>query len=286
MRLFFAQLGWELFRMFARKRTYIGFGIFLAVELLFWRMLTLEKAKEGMIQFTERLAGAESYFSGITIAFLMVFFTVMLLGATFVALVSGDIVAKETEDGNLRLLLARPISRLRLLAIKFLACQIYTTVLFWFVGLTALIVGILERGWGGGFFAWDPRFFALQPLGIYDWWEGIRRYFAAITGFSLLFLPITGIAFMLGCFKIKPAAATIITIAFITADFIFASIPLEAFEPYQHLFITSRMEAWLLILQQEIPWAKLVESAIWLVGIGLTGFIIGWVVFERRDVKS
>ena len=36
MKLFFRQLGWELFRLFARKRTYIGFGVFLAVELLFF----------------------------------------------------------------------------------------------------------------------------------------------------------------------------------------------------------------------------------------------------------
>ena len=36
MKLFFSQLGWELFRLFARKRTYIGFGVFLAVEMLFF----------------------------------------------------------------------------------------------------------------------------------------------------------------------------------------------------------------------------------------------------------
>ena len=33
---FLRQLGWELFRLFARRRTYIGFGLFLAVEVLFY----------------------------------------------------------------------------------------------------------------------------------------------------------------------------------------------------------------------------------------------------------
>ncbi len=286
MRTFMNQLGWELFRMFARKRTYIGFGIFVAVELLYWFIQTREKAEAGLMQFIDRLAGGETYFSAITLAFLIVVFTMVLLGAIFVSLVAGDIVAKETEDGNLRLLLARPVSRFRLLLIKFLACQIYTTALFWFVGITALLVGIAERGWGGGFFAWDPTFFSFKPLGIYDWWPGMGRYFAAISAFSVMYLPVTGIAFMLGCMKIKPAAATIITISIIVADRIFSKLPLPAFKPYQHLFITSRMEGWVLIFKENIPWAQLIESSVWLVGIGLTGFVIGWVIFERRDVKS
>ena len=46
MKLFFSQLGWELFRLFARKRTYIGFGVFLAVEMLFfyffWGQIIIE----------------------------------------------------------------------------------------------------------------------------------------------------------------------------------------------------------------------------------------------------
>ena len=40
MRLFFQQLYWELFRLFARRRTYIGFGVFLAVEILFYFLWT------------------------------------------------------------------------------------------------------------------------------------------------------------------------------------------------------------------------------------------------------
>ena len=43
MSLFLRQLGWELFRLFARRRTYIGFGLFLAVEVLFYFLWTRER---------------------------------------------------------------------------------------------------------------------------------------------------------------------------------------------------------------------------------------------------
>lgn len=284
MSLFFRQLGWELFRLFARRRTYIGFGVFLAVEVLFYILWTRERSEAQMAAFIERVAGGfDEYFSALTLAFLIVVFTMMLLGVVFVALVAGDILAKETEDGNLRLLLVRPISRFRLLLVKFVSCQIYTTALFLFVGVTALGVGVLGRGWGGGMLVWTPD---LPRVSLFEWWEGMGRYFLAILGFSLIYLPVTGIAFFLGCFRIKPAAATIVTVAICVADRVLASIPLPAFDPYRDYFLTSRMGAWLLLLHQEVPWAEFWSQSAWLLGFGATGFVLGWIVFERRDVKS
>lgn len=284
MSLFFRQLGWELFRLFARRRTYIGFGVFLAVEILFYWLWTRERSQEGMERFIERIAGGfDEYFSALTLGFLIVTFTMLLLGVVFVSLIAGDILAKETEDGNLRLLLARPVSRFRLLLVKFLSCQIYTSTLFLFVGTTALIVGLLDRGWGGGMLVWTPE---LPRVSLFDWNEGMFRYFIAIFGFSLIYLPVTGMAFMLGCFRIKPAAATILTVAIIVADRVISSIPLPAFDPYRDYFITSRMSSWLFLLYQDIPWARFGEAGAWLVGFGLTGFLVGWIAFERRDVKS
>ncbi|MEM7602173.1 MAG: ABC transporter permease [Verrucomicrobiota bacterium] len=284
MTQFFRQLGWELFRLFARRRTYIGFGLFLAVEVLFYFLWTREKSTARMQTLIERVAGGfDDYFSALTLAFLIVAFTMLLLGVVFVSLIAGDILAKETEDGNLRLILIRPVSRFRLLVVKFISCQVYTTVLFLFVGVSALTVGVLGQGWGGDMLVWTPE---LPKVALFEWEEGLFRYFLAIFGFSVIYLPVTGIAFMLGCFQIKPAAATIVTVAVCVADRVLSSIPLPAFDPYREYFITSRMDAWLLLLYQDIPWARFWEESAWLLGIGLSGFLVGWLIFERRDIKS
>lgn len=282
---FFRNLYWELYRMFARKRTYIGFGIFLVVELFIYLLLTREKAQRGLEQFIENIAGGfDQYFSALTLAFMIMGFTMFFLATIFVSLVSGDILAKETEDGNLRLILARPISRFRLLLVKFVACLIYTFVLFCFVGITSLIVGLLERGWGGGMFVWSPE---LSHVSLFEWDEGMQRYFLGVVGYSIVFLPITGVAFMLSCFKMKPSAATILTVAVFFADFVISTFPFPFFDPYRHWFITPKIrESWNMLFAQEIPWAAFCEHLAWLGGVGLTGFLIGWIAFERRDVKS
>ncbi|MCG8601622.1 MAG: ABC transporter permease subunit [Verrucomicrobiales bacterium] len=284
MNLFFRQLGWELYRLFARRRTYIGFGIFLLVEIVFYLIWTRGGGARQLERMIQNVAGGlDEYLSGLTIAFLMVAFTMLMLGVIFVSLVAGDILAKESEDGNLRLLLVRPVSRFRLLLLKFLSCQIYTTALFLFVAFSSLVVGCLGQGWGGGMLVWAPD---LPKVSLFEWWEGMSRYFFAILGFSIVYMPVIGIAFLLGCFRIKPAAATIVTIALIIADRILGKMSMEAFDPYREYFITSRMDAWYLLLYQNIPWARFFEQSAWLLGIGLTCFVLGWLVFERRDIKS
>lgn len=277
------QLYWELYRLFARRRSYIGFAIFLIFELIVFTLLKIneEKAAEGF----ERLAGGLDYFfSALTFAFIIVAATMLILGTAFVALVGGDIVAKETEDGNLRLILARPVSRLQLLATKFLACQIYTTILFLFVGVTALLFGILSRGWGGGFLAfWPPQ--VTRPL-LLEWNEGMIRYFIAVFGFSLMFLPVIGLSFFLSCLKIKPAAATIFAVAIVISDWIFAKIPLDFMDRFRPYLMTSRMDSWTHFLKEDVPWATVAENTAWLLGFGLTFFIMGCIAFSRRDIKS
>lgn len=279
---FLRQLKWELYRMFARKRTYIGFGIFLVFELAFFILWTREKS--GIERFISRVSGGmDEYFSALTLGFMILMATMFLLGVIFVSLVVGDIVAKETEDGNLRLLLVRPISRFRLLLVKFVGSQIYTSTLFVFVGITAFLFGVLSRGWGGGFLVWAPE---LPRASLFEWEEGLFRYFLGVVGFSILYLPVVGVAFFFSCLKIKPAAATILATAIIISDRILSSLPFPFMDPYRPYFITTRMGSWLYLLYEDIPVARALESAAWLVGFGLTGFFLGCIVFIRRDIKT
>lgn len=282
---FLRQLYWELYRMFARRRTYIGFGIFIALELLVVFLMSLDGPRKGMERYIERAAGGiEEYFSALTLGVMVVPITVLLLSSLFLALVAGDIVAKETEDGNLRLLLARPVSRFRILLLKYCACQIYATTLFFFIGTSVLAMGLYMRGWGGKMVV-VPFFEQIDTLSIFDWSEGMQRYFLAMLFLSVSFLPVTSFAFFLSCWRIKPVAATIVTAAFLIADFILSRF-FPFFADYQHWFVTPRMDKWVYAWKQEIPWPTVIDSWTVLIGISLTCFVVGWVLFQRRDVKS
>ena len=102
MSLFFFQLRNELKKLFARKRTYLGFGAFLLLEIVILFMLNRPKPREGFRHMIEQSGyGFEHYFSGLTLGFQMLTWTTFLIGALYLALVAGDVMSKEVEDGTL-----------------------------------------------------------------------------------------------------------------------------------------------------------------------------------------
>ena len=54
MSLFFRQLRGELWKLFARKRTYIGFGAFLALEIVILIIFQLPKVQGSWKRLIER----------------------------------------------------------------------------------------------------------------------------------------------------------------------------------------------------------------------------------------
>lgn len=281
MSLFFFQLRGELFKLFARKRTWMGFGVFLALEILILLLFQLPKVQRSWKHLLEDAGyGFEQYFSGITLAFQIVLWTTSLLGGLYVALVAGDIVAKEVEDGTLRMTLCRPVSRMRVLLLKYVTCVIFTFSLALFIGLSALAFGLARQGAGG--------FFAFQPLdklfAIYDFWPGLARYLASLPLLGLGLLSIASLGFMLSCCNVKPAAATICTLSYFIADMIFRGIPY--FESIKFWFITVHTETWYNVFRSPMPWAQMLEDYAYLIGVDGTFLAIGFVIFSTRDFKS
>ncbi len=63
--------------------------------------------------------GFEQYFSGLTLGLHDAVWTALLLGGLFLALVAGDVVSKEVEEGTMRMMLCRPVSRWRIGLLKY-----------------------------------------------------------------------------------------------------------------------------------------------------------------------
>lgn len=282
MMTFLRQLGWELVKMSARKRTYIGFGMFLLVEAALVFILQRPPSREHFRRLLETSGFAfEEYWSMTTFAVLIVGLTVFILGGNYLALVLGDIVAKETEEGSFRLLLSRPVSRFRILWLKYIAGAIYSFFLIAFIGVSALAAGIIDRGWGGGLFVWAPEEGVFE---LYSMSEGLGRFFLSLPFLTLSVLTVSSIAFMFSCFRIKPAAATILTVSIMIVDMILKNLPFAA--TYRDYALLKRMSVYMKIYQHEIPWPELMRDYAFLLGVDGTCFIIGWLAFQSRDFKS
>jgi ABC-2 type transport system permease protein len=279
MSLFILQLRGELEKLLARKRTYLGFGVFILVELLLLFLLNLPRVQRPLLRVMEE-AGYPAGLSGLTLAFLVLLWSVFLLGSLYLALVAGDVVSKEVEEGTLRMLLCRPISRERLLTLKALTLIFYTLALCWFIALTALGAGLIQGG-AGPLFVFAPT---EKVTAFYEFLPGLGRYFFAAGLLSLCLLTIPALGFFLSCLEMKPAAATITTLSYFFLDSILKNIPF--FESIRGWFITSHMSIWVQGLQPVIPWARILESLTLLAAVNLSLYLLARAVFARRDFKS
>jgi ABC-2 type transport system permease protein len=281
--LFLEQLRGELRKLSARPRTWMGYGAFLAMEALILFVYKLERSQSHMRGLIER-NGLEfgTYYSSLTITFTIMLLSMFLLGSIYFALVAGDIVAKENEDGNLRLVFARPVSRLRLLLVKYTAVSLYTFTFVFFVGVTGYLMAVAAVGWEGGLFVMEPK---MKVFAAYSGWsEGAGRLALSAAGIGLSMITLSSMAFMFSCFRIKPAAATILTLTILFVDMILQGFPF--FKPYESWFVTWRMSAWVFLLEQHLSWPKLVESYAFLLGLNATLFTAGWLAFQTRDFKT
>ena len=261
----------------------MGYGAFLIMEAVILFVYKLDRSQRAMKGIVER-NGLEfgTYYSSLTITFTIMLLSMALLGAIYFALVAGDIVAKENEDGNLRLVFARPVSRFRLLLVKYTAVALYTFSFVFFVGISGYAMAVAAVGWEGGLLVMEQKMkvFAAYP----EWGEGATRLAMAATGIGVSMITLSSIAFMFSCLKIKPAAATIITLTILFVDMILQEFPF--FKPYETWFVTWRMSAWVFLTEQQISWPKIIESYAFLGGLNVTLFILGWLAFQTRDFKT
>ncbi len=278
--MFFAQLKNELWKLFGKKRTYIGFGAFVLAQTA---MLLAFKYTRWQSDFERLLSGngyvATEFVSALTVSVVMLMPQIILLMPLYATLVGGDLVAKEYEDGTLRMILSRPISRVRLLLVKWAAGIVFAAVLVLVLGVTALGFAKLLFPWKGMFvFAPGMAFSVFSPG------EGLARFVFAHLFLVVNASAILSVAFMFSCFNMKPAAATIVALSYLFVNVVMESIPF--FDRFDNWFITHHFRCWLLVFQNPVPWAQILQSQVALLTICATTFVVGCTAFYVRDIKS
>jgi ABC-2 type transport system permease protein len=286
MKLFLLQLKNELVKLFARKRTYLGFAGSLVAELVFlilWRLPLAQKAFEG-ISRRSKTAFMDEYFMGLTAALLTVTFTFLLLGGLYLALVCGDIVGKEVEDGTMRMILSRPISRMRLWVLKWLASSIYTFALVFFIGLTSLLLATAFCGGLGKLaviYGQHPRH--LQLMSSYDTMDGLWQYGKGILLLAVAMHTVSALAFMFSCLNMKPATATIATLAVVFLDAVLKMVPF--FQVYERWLLSYHLACWLRSMSRLTLPADTATSVVYLLSLTLIFLAVSARRLCRRDFK-
>jgi ABC-2 type transport system permease protein len=270
----------ELWKLFGKKRTYIGFGMFVLAQnvmLLLFRFTRWQEQVERLLEGNGYLA--REFISALTVAVIMLIPQVVLLMPLYTTLVGGDMVAKEAEDGTLRMILSRPVSRFRLLTVKWLAGALFALLLVMVLGATALLCARVWFPWKGLFVFAPGQAFAVLPAG-----EGLARYLLAHLFMAVNATTMFSLAFMFSCFNMKPAAATILALSYLFVNLVLEAIPF--FDRFEVWLLPHHFRCWLRVFDSPIPWPDVLQSQAVLLGANLTAFIVGAAAFHTRDIKS
>ncbi len=139
----------ELYKISKRPRTYIAFAAISAIVFIF----QFAFKADGKSYMDLMLQGAGDTFdldksSAINGYFMcyIILNTLLIQVPILVALVAGDAISGEANMGTLRLLLTKPVTRNRIMFVKFLASVIFTVLLLIWMAIMALFISILIFG--------------------------------------------------------------------------------------------------------------------------------------------
>lgn len=207
----------EIFKIFKRPRTYIAFAVIaliiflIQVALKFGGEEYVTLMLSGMGDSFEKIP-SQNILNGYLVCFVILNLLLIHI-PILVALVSGDAIAGEANMGTLRLIASKPISRSKLLIVKFTASVFYTMMLLIWVAILALLVSILLFGvnWLG-----VPRELEFNVLEAND---VMWRYVLAFCFAAIGLICVAALAFMLSVFaenSIGPIVATVCVIIVFT----------------------------------------------------------------------
>jgi ABC-2 type transport system permease protein len=260
---------WEVRKLAAQKRTYLGLGAMAALPVVFTVAVAADGGEGQGALFGQVME------SGLATPLVLLLFGCAFLFPLVAALVAGDIVATEDHHGTLKTILTRSVDRGAVFAGKALAAATYGAVALVVFGLVALAAGVVA--WG------------LEPLRSLSGTEIEVPRALALTGGALLaygppLLAVASMALLLSTAARNSAAAVVGTLLIVVVMQIVASIPgASALHPY---LLPDQLTAWQGLLRDPIDWAPIGHAAWVSLAYAAPCLVAAAAVFRRRDVAG
>ncbi len=280
MRLFW----FETYKIFSRWRTYIGFGAIALIVILTEVVMKLS-AGEILGRMMRPMQKDFLIFGNVLngwfiTAFIMNSFHIHI--PFFITLVAGDIVSGEATSGTVRLLLIRPPSRSRIITAKYLAALFYTTGVVIFLGLLCILLGLALFGSGDLIMNYERQFrIVFIPEA-----EIPMRMLLAFTAAIWSMAVVTSIAFLFSTLAENSIGPIIGTMAVVIVFFVLGNFPFDFFRAVHPYLFTTHMNIWQRFLDDPVPWREIAKSAAILGLHNVALFLIAFVVYRRKDIKS
>ena len=233
----------EIFKIFKRPRTYIAFAVIAVIIILIQIALKFGGEEYVGLMLSEMNDSfeeipPENILNGYLVCFIILNLLLIHI-PILVALVSGDAIAGEANMGTLRLLVSKPVSRVKLLLVKFIASVFYTLLLLIWVAILALFVSMVLFGvnWLG--VARELEFNVMEA-------DDVLWRYALAFGFAAIgLICVAALSFMLSVFADNSIGPIVTTVCVIIVFTILTQLQIpfydETIKPY---LFTTHMLGW------------------------------------------
>jgi ABC-2 type transport system permease protein len=265
---------WELRKLVAQKRTWLGIAAAGLVELVFLISIQISKVTPGDGPYADPM-GAGLRHSGLALTPVVLKEVAYFGPAILAALVAGDIVAVEDAGGTLKTILVRSVRRGQILAAKAFALFTYIVFALIVFGVVGIVAGV--AAWG------------FHPLANIS---GVRisgghalaLTFAALGVYAVPTIAIACFGLFLSVAMRQSVAAVVGTIFYALSLTGLAALPaIKGARPY---ILVTQLHAWHGPFMTPTDWG-LIGHAVWVSVLYAVPPLVGaWILFRRRDVAT
>lgn len=272
----------ELYKIFKKWRTYIGFiALGILIPLIHFAMV-LEG--ERTINFMTRNIQESFVFVGKLLNTYLISYIILTSLAVhipfLITLVAGDLLAGEATAGRYRMLLTRPISRTKLIIVKFIAGVIYSNIIVFWLAFLSLVLGYFIFGVG------ELLIIDGQMIVIFEKNDVLWRFLLAYGFAALGMTTVASLAFLFSSLVENAIGPIISTMAIIIVFVILSAIQVEFFQNIKHYFFTTHIMSWRLFFDEPIDIKEILNSAGILILHIFIFFSLTLIIFNKKDILT
>lgn len=271
----------ELYKVFTRKRSYIGFIAIIVIVLVSQAAMLWEG--QSMHEFiTKNLSDAFYMQGNLVNGYLMTYLVLNFLWVhvpLLIVIVTGDLFSGEAQGGTFRLLLSRPVSRTKLVTAKFLAAIVYTFVLMVIFALVSLGLGLLIFGKGDLM----VFFYSVNILPENDiLWRFIVAFIFGFIGMS----SIASLSLLLSSMTRNSLGPILSTMAIIILFTLISTFNFSIFSIIKPFLLTSYLDSWQMLFSLEVDINHIIQDASILVLHIVVFYVITVIYFNKKDILT
>ena len=272
----------ELYKIFKKWRTYIGFiAIAVLVPVI---ELALQMEGQKSLNFMTRDLQQSFLFVGNLLNTYFVSYLILNSLSVhipfLITLVAGDLLAGEATAGTYRLLITRPVSRMKIVSSKFIAGIIYTILLILWLAIVSLGLGYLLLGTG------ELMVLRSGTIIVFAQSDVLWRFLLAY-GFAMLSMGVVvSIAFLFSALTENAIGPIITTMAIIIIFLIVSAINVDIFQNIKPYLFTSYMGTWSMFFDKPLDIYGIVKSALIMLAHIVGLFALTSYIFYKKDILT